>query len=182
MNWDELSLTLSSWPADYECKKKKRIRIPGKRPPQHTPTPLPRTFFLPTHTWTNPNGKKRSVCPWEPRWKVWRQSSMSAGNVQLYRSLLKFTLDSPKNSPDCERGWGWMQTRLHIARQPPPMPFGSGPSCSPSGPALWHALAKGPSANGRQAETCKVLQLQAPLSLDALGTLRLLGQWSRSLN
>lgn len=41
-----------------------------------------------THTWTNPNGKKRSVCPWEPEWKVWRQSSMSAGNTHEYRSLL----------------------------------------------------------------------------------------------
>lgn len=84
-------------------------------PRKETSTAHPHTdaqTFLPsTHTWTNPNGKKRSVCPWDPQWKVWRQSWMSAGNVQLYRSLLKSTLDSPKNSPDYERGLGWVQTR-----------------------------------------------------------------------
>lgn len=144
-------------------------------PRKETSTAHPHTdaqTFLPsTHTWTNPNGKKRSVCPWDPQWKVWRQSWMSAGNVQLYRSLLKSTLDSPKNSPDYERGLGWVQTRPRIAPQPLSMPLGSGPSCSPSG------LAKGALANRLQAEAWKVFQLWVSLSLDARGTLTLQCQW-----
>jgi hypothetical protein len=64
VNSNEVSLTLYSRLAHYEGKEEYGCQ--GK---DVMPSPMP-TDLLSTHTWTNPNGKKRSVCPWEPWWKV----------------------------------------------------------------------------------------------------------------
>lgn len=146
MNWDELSLTFSSWPAGYEDKKT-GMCISGKRSQRHISMPKP-IHPLRLNTYLNKSKREEPLClplgatveGLAPVFNERRECAIVQVPVKIYIGLpWKQSRLWEEFAVDAKMATHYFPTSIQALT--------SGPSCSLSGLALWLAQANRASAN-----------------------------------